>query len=177
MAIRSARGPERARDDAEFFAACSQLRRSIDGLDGALEWPTLRAMLPDLTGRSVLDLGCGFGWFCRRAAITGAARVVGIDLSERMLTRARAEHDDRIEYQRQDLDQVELPARVFDVAYSSLTLHYLTNLDHRVGQVHRALVPGGLFVFSVEHPILTAPPDRASSQPPMVDWCGPSTAT
>lgn len=99
MAIRSARGPERARDDAEFFAACSQLRRSIDGLDGALEWPTLRAMLPDLTGRSVLDLGCGFGWFCRRAAITGAARVVGIDLSERMLTSARAEHDDRIKYQ------------------------------------------------------------------------------
>ena len=74
-----------------------------------------------------------------------------------MLTRARAYHDDRIEYQRHDLDEVELPAGLFDVVYSSLTLHYVTNLAHLLGQVQRALVPGGLFVFSVEHPIFTAP--------------------
>ena len=35
-------------DDAEFFSAYSNLRRSVDGLAGAPEWPYLRAMLPDM---------------------------------------------------------------------------------------------------------------------------------
>ena len=50
-------------DNAGFFAGYSQLRRSVDGLDGAPEWPTIRSMLPDLGGKRVVDLGCGFGWF------------------------------------------------------------------------------------------------------------------
>lgn len=55
-------------DQADFFAGYSQLPRSLHGLDGAPEWPDLQAMLPDLKGKRVLDLGCGFGWFCRWAA-------------------------------------------------------------------------------------------------------------
>ena len=72
-------------DDEEFFAGYSRLRRSVEGLDGAPEWPALRALLPNLSGLKVLDLGCGFGWFCRWARQQGAARVLGIDVSERML--------------------------------------------------------------------------------------------
>src|SRR5205085_9964966 len=75
-------------DDAGFFAGYSALPRSIHGLDGAPEWPTLRALLPDLNGLRVLDLGCGFGWFCRYARGAGAASVTGYDVSERMLARA-----------------------------------------------------------------------------------------
>src|SRR4029077_14355101 len=52
-------------DNEEFFAGYSGVRRSVEGLDGAPEWPALRALLPDLSGRNVLDFGCGFGWFCR----------------------------------------------------------------------------------------------------------------
>ena len=62
-------------DNAEFFAGYSQLGRSVAGLDGAAEWPALRAMLPELRGLNVLDLGCGFGWFCRWARGQGAAQV------------------------------------------------------------------------------------------------------
>src|SRR5262249_42418522 len=68
-------------DDAGFFAGYSRLRRSVDGLDGAPEWPTLRAMLPDVAGKRVVDLGCGFGWFCRFAREAGAAQVLGLDVS------------------------------------------------------------------------------------------------
>ena len=81
-------------DDGEFFAGYSRLRRSVDGLDGAPEWPALRSLLPDLRGSGVLDLGCGFGWFCRWARQQGAARVLGIDVSERMLAQARATTQD-----------------------------------------------------------------------------------
>ena len=45
-------------DDDGFFAGYSQLPRSVEGLDAAPEWPALRALLPDLRGRAVLDLGC-----------------------------------------------------------------------------------------------------------------------
>ena len=145
-------------DNPEFFERYSQLPRSIDGLEGAPEWPVLRAMLPDLRGLKVIDLGCGFGWFCRWAREQGASEVLGLDVSEKMLARARAETGDvAIVYRRADLEQLQLPPASFDVAYSSLALHYIERLSELLTQVHRALVAGGCFVFSVEHPVFTAP--------------------
>jgi len=145
-------------DQDGFFAGYSQLPRSVRGLDGAPEWPTLRALLPDLKGLRVVDLGCGFGWFCRYARQQGAASVLGLDVSKKMLARATAETpDNAVTYERADLEQLSLPPNGFDFAYSSLALHYLENLDRVVAQLHAALVPGASFVFSVEHPIYTAP--------------------
>jgi SAM-dependent methyltransferase len=145
-------------DDEEFFAGYSRLRRSVEGLDGAPEWPALRALLPDLCGCKVVDLGCGFGWFCRWARQNGAAYVLGIDVSEKMLARGRASTmDPAITYIRADMEKLELPTDSFDVVYSSLALHYVENLSGLMSQTYRSLVPGGTLVFSVEHPILTAP--------------------
>jgi SAM-dependent methyltransferase len=145
-------------DDPDFFAGYSRLGRSIEGLAGAPEWPALRALLPDMRGLGVVDLGCGFGWFCRWAREQGAARVLGIDVSERMLARARAETaDTAITYVRADMERLDLPASSFDLAYSSLALHYIADLAGLLAVVHRALRPGGSLVFSVEHPIFTAP--------------------
>jgi SAM-dependent methyltransferase len=145
-------------DDATFFAGYSGLPRSIKGLDGAPEWPALRALLPEMSGLRVLDLGCGFGWFCRWARAQGASSVIGIDVSENMLTRARAETQDAaITYRAADLEQVQLDSGAFDLVYSSLALHYIAGLDALLPEVHRALAPGGRLVFSVEHPIFTAP--------------------
>nr|WP_283949684.1 class I SAM-dependent methyltransferase [Limobrevibacterium gyesilva] len=118
----------------------------------------MRALLPDLRGRRVLDLGCGFGWFCRWARQNGAAHVLGIDVSERMLARARtATQDVAITYARADMEHLELPTGSFDLVYSSLALHYIERLDALMSAAHRSLVPGGSLVFSVEHPIFTAP--------------------
>jgi SAM-dependent methyltransferase len=145
-------------DNGTFFAGYSRLPRSIEGLDGAPEWPTLRALLPDLDGRTVLDLGCGFGWFCRWARGGGAARVLGVDVSARMLERAQAETDDpAISYVRADLEHLSISPAAFDLAYSSLALHYIENLEGLLASIHVALVPGSRLVFSVEHPIFTAP--------------------
>ena len=145
-------------DDEKFFEAYGRLERSIRGLDGAPEWPALRALLPEPRGLRILDLGCGFGWFCRWAREQGAASVLGIDVSERMLARAMEEtRDENIDYRRADMERLDLPLAAFDLAYSSLAFHYVENLDGLLGTVHRTLVPGGRLVFSVEHPIFTAP--------------------
>ncbi len=143
-------------DQPDFFAAYSQLPRSISGLDGAPEWPSLQAMLPDLAGRAVVDLGCGFGWFCRWARAQGAASVLGIDLSEKMLAQAAAAPADGITYRKADIARLDLPQASFDLAYSSLALHYLADVAPLLRTLHRALLPGGHFVFSTEHPIYTA---------------------
>lgn len=145
-------------DDPAFFAGYNQLPRSVGGLANAPEWGALRAVLPDVRGLRVVDLGCGFGWFCRWAADEGAARVVGFDVSENMLARARAETTHKtVAYERADLEQLDLPERAFDLAYSSLALHYIEDVGRILAVVHRALVPGSRFVFSIEHPIYMAP--------------------
>ena len=145
-------------DNPEFFEGYSRLGRSVEGLEGAAEWPALRALLPELRGRKVLDLGCGFGWFCRWAREQRAAEVFGIDVSENMLARARSTTADAaITYLRADMEHLDLPEAAFDLVYSSLALHYIADLTGLMLNAHRALVPGGHLVFSAEHPIFTAP--------------------
>ena len=152
-------------DTPEFFAGYSKLPRSVRGLDGAPEWPDIRALLPDLAGKRVVDLGCGFGWFCLFARQQGAAHVLGLDLSENMIARARAETSDpAIDYRITDLEQLALPDSAFDFAYSSLAIHYIEDLGRLLRAVYRALGPGAHFVFTTEHPIYTAP-----GQPGWVD--------
>jgi SAM-dependent methyltransferase len=155
-------------DDPELFARYSDMPRSVGGLAEAGEWHAFRALLPDLRDRRVLDLGCGFGWHCRFAREQGARSVVGVDLSEKMLARAReTTNDPAIEYRRSAIEDIDLSAGEFDVVISSLALHYVERFDLVCRNVHRSLATGGTFVLSVEHPVFTA---RAAQ-----DWhCGPN---
>lgn len=83
--------------------------------------------------------------------------MLGLDLSEKMIARAKADTSDAaIEYRIADLETLELPAATFDLAYSALTFHYLRDFDRLARTIHAALVPGGDFVFSIEHPIYMA---------------------
>ena len=94
----------------------------------------------------------------RWAKEKGAGEVLGLDLSEKMIARARAETTaPGVDYRIADLEQLELPAASFDFAYSSLAFHYIEDFGRLVRTVHRALVPGAGFVFTVEHPIYMAP--------------------
>ncbi len=144
-------------DTPEFFEGYSRLNRSVHGLDGAPEWPAIRVMLPDIRGRRVVDLGCGFGWFARWARMEGASHVLGLDLSENMLARAKADTvDPAVQYARADLDSLELPEGEYDLAYSSLTFHYIADFGRLARMVFRALTPGAHLVFTIEHPIYMA---------------------
>ncbi|MGC7406624.1 class I SAM-dependent methyltransferase [Pandoraea pneumonica] len=144
-------------DNPDFFAGYSQLPRQVLGLDGAPEWPAIRAMLPDLQGKRVVDLGCGFGWASRWMRAQGAASVLGLDLSQNMIARATADTSDpAIEYRIADLDALDLPDAAFDLAYSALTFHYVRDFDRLVQRIHKSLASGGHFVFTIEHPIFMA---------------------
>lgn len=147
-------------DDQEFFQAYSEILRSREGLTGAGEWESFKEMLPTLKDRYVLDLGCGQGWHCEYAIEAGAKKVVGIDLSHKMLDVARSKPNaDNITYIQASVDELntlEFESHEFDVVMSSLALHYLPNFDDIVGQVKEILTINGTFIFSIEHPVYTA---------------------
>lgn len=150
--------PQNIYDDPNFFQGYSQLRRSREGLTGAPEWQVLQEMLPSVQGMRVLDLGCGFGAFSRWAREQGAQRVVGVDLSEKMLNEARARTGDTgVAYYQAEMENPGLAEASFDLIYSALALHYIQDFGALCAALTRILTPHGHFVFSIEHPIYTAP--------------------
>ena len=146
-------------DDPRFFAAYSKLRRHESGLNAAVDQPAMRSLLPPLGNKRVLDLGCGFGKMCRYASEQGAANVVGVDISAKMLAKARDDTmDARISYVCSALEDLSFAPASFDVVVSSLALHYVERFDSVCANVKSWLARGGAFVFSVEHPMVTAFP-------------------
>ncbi len=144
-------------DDPVFFQKYAGMARSQKGLAGAGEWRAFRALLPDFQGKTVLDLGCGYGWHCRYAQEQGAARVLGVDLSQKMLDRAREINAvSGVAYRRAAMEELDFPPASFQAAVSSLAFHYIADFPALVQKISRWLAPGGDFVFSVEHPVFTA---------------------
>jgi len=144
-------------DQETFFQKYSGMLRSRKGLAGAGEWKELQKLLPDFSGKQVLDLGCGYGWHCKYALTHGAASVLGTDLSEKMLEQARARNSgEGITYRRAAMEDLDFPAGSFDVALSSLAFHYVRDFGPLADNIFRWLTDGGAFVFSVEHPVFTA---------------------
>jgi len=150
--------PQNIYDNLEFFSGYERLRLTGEGLNDALEQPALLSMLPQsLEGLSVLDLGCGFGGFARKIRNLGARSVLGIDISSRMLKKAvESTQDSGIEYRQASIECFDWKGDPFDLVVSSLALHYIDDYGKAVDSVASFLVEGGLFVFSVEHPMCTA---------------------
>lgn len=144
-------------DDPNFFSAYEQMPRSIKGLEGAGEWHILKELIPDLKDKNLLDLGCGFGWHCRYAREQQAKTVIGVDISEKMIQRAREmTNDPLILYIKASIEDIDFSNSQFDVVISSLAFHYIKSFKSVCEKVFDCLKPGGSFVFSVEHPIFTS---------------------
>ncbi|WP_404442089.1 class I SAM-dependent methyltransferase [Sutcliffiella horikoshii] len=148
-------------DDMNFFSAYKKMERSVEGLEGAGEWHVLKELLPSLENKSVLDLGCGFGWHCRYAIDQQARSVIGVDISEKMLQQAREMNNDSlISYIKMPIEDINFSHSQFDVVISSLAFHYIESFETICKKVYDCLKPGGSFVFSIEHPIFTSRNDQ-----------------
>lgn len=144
-------------DNESFFQKYSQMLRSQKGLQGAGEWSELQKLLPDFRGKTVLDLGCGYGWHCKYAADHQAASVLGTDISQKMLQKAREINAaPQIDYQCVAMEDLRFPEGSFDVILSSLAFHYVEDFVPLVENLARWLKKGGSLVFSVEHPVFTS---------------------
>lgn len=144
-------------DDEKFYEEYANMPRSKQGLEAAGEWHQLKNLFPDMKGKTLLDLGCGYGWHCAYAIKQGAAHADGIDLSENMIKEAKVRNaDERIDYKVCGLDEFAYPDEHYDVAVSNLVLHYIEDLEEIYHKVHKTLKKDGIFLFNIEHPVFTS---------------------
>ena len=168
-------------DNPEFFEAYARMSRSQSGLEGAGEWHQLQPLFPELNGKAVLDLGCGYGWHCKYAAQQGAAFVLGLDQSARMIGDARKRNAaEGVTYRICDLLAYDYPADTYDLVISNLVLHYVADLDAVYRKVFQTLKPGGVFLFNIEHPTFTSGANQQFSDDgtwPVTDYYYPGMRT
>ena len=111
-------------DDNDFFEEYAKMPRSKDGLAAAGEWHQLKPLFPPLQGKKVLDLGCGYGWHCKFAAEQGAVQVLGLDLSKKMIEKAKQVNEaEQIEYSVCGIEDYDYPTDTWDCVISNLALH------------------------------------------------------
>lgn len=144
-------------DNERFFKEYSKMPRSREGLKAAGEWHQLRLLFPSVEGKCVLDLGCGYGWHCKFLSEKGAKRVLGIDLSRKMIEKAESLNmASCIEYRVCGIEEYEYPENMWDCVISNLALHYIGDIEAVFQKVYRTLKAGGVFIFNIEHPVFTA---------------------
>ena len=143
-------------DNEIFFDGYRKLRGKEGNANELFEMPALFSLLPSLENKKILDLGCGYGGHCMEFVRLGAERVVGVDISQKMLEIARKENaHERISYLNMAMEDISAIDEKFDIAVSSLALHYVEDFEGVVKNIHSLLNEGGVFVFSQENPIVT----------------------
>ena len=118
----------------------------------------LSLLPPDLSGRVVLDAGCGSGRYVLHALRRGAAEVVGVDLSPEMLQRARAElaaapDAGRVQLLQASVADLPLADESADVTICALTVGHLTSLEAALAELCRVTRAGGMILCSDFHPL------------------------
>lgn len=143
-------------DNEIFFEGYKKIRENEANANNLFEMPALFSMLPELKGKKVLDLGCGFGEHCKRFVECGAEKVVGVDISEKMLEVAMQENNDqRITYLNMPMEDISKLHGQFDVVISSLAFHYVEDFEALIRNIYQMLNEDGVFVFSQENPLCT----------------------
>ncbi len=131
-------------------------------------YPAAEALMGDVAGQRVCDLACGQGRLARHLADRGA-RVVGIDLSAKLLEIARryeAAEPRGIEYLQADARSLDgIADGAFDGVVCFQALMDIPDLAPTLHTVARILRPGGWFIFSILHPCYNPPPSGEMMTP------------
>ena len=124
--------------------------------------PALVELAGDVTGRRILDVGCGSGPILADLRDRGAM-VTGVDASAGMLEQARARLGTGVDLHVADLaEPLPFDDDSFDDVVASQVLHYLKDWGPTLAELHRVLRPGGRLIVSEEHPTALFLSDRLS---------------
>jgi ubiquinone/menaquinone biosynthesis C-methylase UbiE len=130
------------------------------GAGSALDDPTFTELIGDVAGQEVCVVACGQGREARYLAGQGAV-VTGVDLSEKLLERARQHEETEplgISYRHGDAHTLDgLATDSFDGVVCYMALMDIPDLDAALRSMARVLEPGGWFVVSITHPCFKTP--------------------
>lgn len=134
-----------------------------------MEEPAVLAEVGDPAGLRVIDLGCGDGSFGWWLLANGGASYFGVDGSQAMITLAeRTLTGTSGRVMLGDLEDFDGPPASAELITARLSLHYLADLTAVCAAAARALTPGGRFVLTVVHPVITSHDNRPSG--PRTSW-------
>jgi SAM-dependent methyltransferase len=128
------------------------------------ERPATLSLLPDVTGKRILDAGCGpgayAGWLVEHGAIVEAC-----DANEKMVKLAQKRLGDRVQVRLANLEQPLdfLSDGSFDLVVAPLVMDYVKDWESTFREFHRVLKPAGILVFSMEHPFAKFDDHRLTS--------------
>lgn len=115
--------------------------------------PTVLQASGELSGKAVLDLGCGSGFFSRAFADAGAKSVLGIDLSDAQIEMAKKEPRFNAQYLVENVFRGGLPKA--DIVCAPFLVNYLPSrveLTTFLKSIKEALVVGGIAIFVIDFP-------------------------
>ena len=114
-------------------------------------------LLGDLSGKSVLEIGCGNGRSLKYAADRGASDLWGLDISANQIERTKSFLESQGLHAKLVCAPMEnacgLPTDYFDLVYSVYGIGWTTDLDKTFRRIYSYLKKGGAFVFGWSHPI------------------------
>ena len=134
---------------ADYFAGTGQKHPT----NAYIDRPAMLALIGDVAGQDVLDVGCGSGFYAAAMADRGAT-VTGIDGSAEMVRIARRVVGERGTFVEHDLEQpLPLPDASFDLAVMALVYHHVYARQQLLAELRRVLRPGGRLLVSTTHPM------------------------
>ncbi|MGW7517359.1 class I SAM-dependent methyltransferase [Streptomyces sp. NPDC054796] len=162
-------------NDYDSFAEAYSAENENSLVNAYYARPAMLALAGDVTGRRILDAGCGSGPLSEALRDRGAA-VTGIDSSANMLALAERRLGADADLHLADLrDSLPFDDGAFDDVVSSLVLHYLEDWGPTLAELRRVLRPGGRLIASVDHPFVAYTiqdprPDYFSTTSYTFDW-------
>jgi len=139
-------------NDYDGIAEAYSAENEANLVNAYYERPAMLALAGEVTGRRILDAGCGAGPLFAALRDRGAI-VTGFDKSAGMIELARRRLGDGADLQVADLGRpLPFPDSTFDDVTASLVLHYLEDWGPALAELRRVLKPGGRLIASVEHP-------------------------
>ncbi|MBT2642485.1 methyltransferase domain-containing protein [Bacillus sp. ISL-41] len=158
-------------DEGEFYESYMKRRNRAESPNNIIEKPILLEMIGNVTGKRILDLGCGDAEIGVELLQQGGASYFGVEGSKNM-TMAAAENLEGTNGQviHSSMEEWQPQPKQYDFVLSRFALHYLSDLSSVFKKVHDSLVPGGKFIFSVQHPVLTSSAKSAEGSGRRSDW-------
>lgn len=144
-------------DDLSFFDNYIELRNAENNYNDLIEQPIVFDLVGDVKNKAVLDIGCGYGAMTVKLADAGAKSVVGLDVSEKMVSKAKVENQrDNIIYRILSAENLSELNESFDLVVSCLAIHYIEDFNKLFSDIYAHMNDNATLVFSMEHPMYTA---------------------
>ncbi|KYP79248.1 class I SAM-dependent methyltransferase [Ferroacidibacillus organovorans] len=158
-------------DQSSVYDTYMQRRSRSQNPNDTIEKPIFMELVGGVKNQAILDLGSGNADFGLESINNGCRRYVGVEGSKNMVNAGRNTlQGTQGEIIFSSIEDWDYPEETFDLVVSRLALHYIKDVEACFQNVYKTLVPGGQFVFSVEHPVLTSCARSAEISTRRADW-------